>query len=79
MARAPAPPVARPGGYYSPEVAPDRFTVRELIAEAERELALRRNVYARQVLAGRMSQGEADRRINLQAAICLRLSRTAHV
>lgn len=55
------------------------FTMRELIEEAQREGRMRRNVYARQVLAGRMSQGDADRRIDLMEAIARHLTRTAHL
>lgn len=55
------------------------FTIRELIAEAEREAGMRRNVYAKQVRAGRMSQRDADRRIDLMEAIVRRLTRTAHL
>jgi hypothetical protein len=51
--------------------------VRELIEEAHREARMRRQVYAKQVRAGRMEQREADRRIDLMEAIARRLTRTA--
>lgn len=51
-----------------------RFTLRELIDEARREAAMRRNVYPRQILAGRMTQGQAERRIGMMEAIAQRLS-----
>lgn len=57
----------------------DRFTVRELIEEAHREARMRRNVYARQVRAGKMDPADADRRIDLMEAIARRLTRTASV
>jgi len=54
-----------------------RFGVRELIEEAQREAFIRRRVYPNQVRAGRMSQKDADRRIDMMEAIVTRLSRTA--
>jgi hypothetical protein len=39
------------------------------IKAVERELALRRNVYARRVLTGKMKQGQADREIALMTAV----------
>lgn len=56
-----------------------RFGVVELIDEAKREAFMRRRVYPKQVIAGRMSQEEADRRIDLMEAIVSRLTRTAQV
>lgn len=56
---------------------PDRFTLRELIDEAQREAFMRRRVYPRQVEAGRMTQRDADRRIDLMESIVMRLSKTA--
>lgn len=47
----------------------DRFTTREMVEEIEREIAMRRNVYARAVRGGKMSQADADRRIDLMTAI----------
>lgn len=59
--------------------ASGRFGVRELIDEAKREAFMRRRVYPAQVRAGRMSQQDADRRIDMMEAIATRLSRTAGV
>jgi len=56
-----------------------RFGVRELVDEAQREAFMRRRVYPNQVRAGRMSQQDADRRIDLMEAIITRLTRTAGV
>jgi len=52
-------------------VASGRFGVPELMA------FMRRRVYPNQVRAGRMSQEDADRRIDLMEAIATRLTRTA--
>lgn len=57
--------------------ASGRFGVRELIEEAQREAFMRRRVYPNQVRAGRMSQQDADRRIDMMEAIVTRLTRTA--
>lgn len=57
----------------------DRFTTRELIQEATREVAIRRHVFGKQVRAGRMDQKDADRKIDLMEAIVRRLTRTAHL
>lgn len=54
-----------------------RFTLRELIEEARREADMRRRVYPRQVLAGRMTQGQADRNIAKMEAIARRLGALA--
>ncbi len=51
--------------------------VTALIAEAQRELDLRRQFYWSRVRAGKMRQNEADRRIALMAAIVKRLTATA--
>lgn len=51
-----------------------RFTLRELIDEAKREAAMRKSVYPRQIIAGRMTQAQADRRIGMMEAIARRLS-----
>ena len=51
--------------------------VAALITEAQRELDLRRQVCWSQVRAGKMRQDEADRRIDLMAAIVRRLTATA--
>ena len=51
--------------------------VTALIAEAQRELDLRRQFYWTRVRAGKMRQDEADRRIALMEAIVKRLTVTA--
>ena len=48
-----------------------------LIAEAQRELDMRRQVYWSHVRAGQMRQDDADKRIALMAAIVKRLTVTA--
>jgi hypothetical protein len=48
-----------------------------LIAEAQRELDMRRQVYWANVRAGKMRQDEADKRIALMVAIVRRLTVTA--
>ena len=48
-----------------------------LIAEAQRELDLRRQHYWARVRAGKMRQADADKRIALMAAIVKRLTVTA--
>ena len=48
-----------------------------LIAEAQRELDLRRQVYWSRVRAGQMRQADADARIALMAAIVRRLTARA--
>jgi hypothetical protein len=48
-----------------------------LIAEAQRELDLRRQAYWARVRAGQMRQADADARIALMAAIVRRLTATA--
>ena len=53
------------------------FSVTALIAEAQRELDLRRQFYWSRVRAGKMRQDEADRRIALMQAIVKRLTVTA--
>ena len=58
-------------------VASGRFGVRELNEEAQREAFMRRRVYPNQVRAGRLTQEDADRRIDLMEAIVTRLTRTA--
>jgi hypothetical protein len=47
----------------------DVVTVDEMIAEATRELALRRSVYPRRVEEKKMTQRRADRQIAVQLAI----------
>jgi hypothetical protein len=56
-----------------------RFTVRELVDEAQREAFMRRRYFEKSVKSGRMSRAEADRRIDLMEAIATRLLKTAHV
>ena len=56
-----------------------RFSVQELIGEADRELALRRQFYWSRVRAGRMRQSDADKRIALMEAIVKRLTVTAAI
>ena len=51
--------------------------VTALIAEAQRELDMRRQVYWSRVRAGKMRQDEADKRIALMQAIVRRLTVTA--
>ena len=51
--------------------------VTALIAEAQRELDLRRQYYWSRVRAGKMRQDDADKRIALLAAIVKRLTVTA--
>ena len=53
--------------------------VTALVAEAQRELDMRRQVYWASVRAGTMRQSEADRRIALMAAIVKRLTVTAEL
>ena len=48
-----------------------------LIAEAQRELDMRRQVYWTRFRAGQMRQADADKRIALMAAIVKRLTVTA--
>lgn len=46
-----------------------QFTLRELLDEVEREVFMRRRVYPRQVAEGRMSQSDADRRIDMLVCV----------
>ena len=50
--------------------------VTALIAEAQRELDMRRQYYWARVRAGKMRQADADKRIALMAAIVKRLTVT---
>ena len=60
------------------QITPDGvIPVTTLIAEAQRELDLRRQVYWASVRAGTMRPADADRRIALMAAIVKRLTVTA--
>lgn len=61
-------------GRITPE---GRFPVEALVAEAQRELDLRRQYYWRRVRAGKMRHDEADQRIALMEAIVKRLTVTA--
>ena len=60
------------------QITPDgAIPVTALIAEAQRELDMRRQVYWSRVRAGQMRQADADKRIALMAAIVKRLTVTA--
>lgn len=59
-------------------ITPDgTIPVTALIAEAQRELDMRHQIYWSRVRAGKMRQADADRRIALMAAIVKRLTVTA--
>lgn len=64
---------------HTASVDPDRFTVREMIAEVQREIRMRRRVYDRRVRSGEMTRVEADRYIDLMTAVERRLTKTALV
>lgn len=67
---------------YSDRAVPitaKRFTVRELVDEAQREAFLRRRLFVKLVTSGRMTRADADRKIDLMEAIATRLLQTAHV
>jgi hypothetical protein len=55
------------------DAPPVDFTLAELIREAEREIALRVNVYKNRVEAGKMKEATAARQIALMKAIADRL------
>lgn len=57
--------------------AAKRFTVRELVDEAQREAFLRRRLFDKLVTSGRMTRADADRKIDLMEAIATRLLKTA--
>ena len=60
------------------QIIPDgALPVTALIAEAQRELDMRRQNYWARVRAGKMRQADADKRIALMAAIVKRLTVTA--
>ena len=60
------------------QITPDgAIPVPALIAEAQRELDMRRQYYWARVRAGKMRQADADKRITLMAAIVKRLTVTA--
>lgn len=50
-------------------VPPMGFTLRELAREASREAAMRRSVYERQVLSGRLHRAVADRQRDMMLSI----------
>ena len=65
-------------GAIMAQITPDgAIPVTALIAEAQRELDMRRQVYWSRVRAGKMRQDEADKRIDLMQAIVKRLTVTA--
>lgn len=64
-------------GTTPPNTNPDRFTTRQLIEEAQREVEMRRRTYRKLVRAGRMDPKEADTRIDMMTAIARRLTKTA--
>lgn len=55
----------------------DAYSVRDMIAEAQRELELREKHYPRFVRQGKLSGDESARRISLMRAIIRRLTQTA--
>jgi hypothetical protein len=57
----------------SVQQAAEGFTLAELVREAEREIALRVNVYRGRVEAGKMKEATATRQIALMRAIAERL------
>jgi hypothetical protein len=54
-----------------------RFTIDDLIREAQRELELRRQYYWKRIRAGTMRADDAEKRIALMEAIVKRLTATA--
>jgi hypothetical protein len=56
-----------------------RFTIEDLIAEARRELELRRQYYWKRIRAGTMRADDAEKRIALMEAIVKRLTATAAI
>ena len=65
-------------GAIMAKITPDgALPITALIAEAQRELDLRRQFYWSRVREGKMRQDEADKRIALMAAIVKRLTVTA--
>ena len=65
-------------GAIMAQITPEgALPITALIAEAQRELDMRRQVYWTRVRAGKMRQDDADRRIALMAAIVKRLTVTA--
>ena len=70
-------PVGAEGAIRAQITPNGAIPVTALIAEAQRELDMRRQVYWSRVRAGKMRQDEADKRIALMAAIVKRLTVTA--
>ena len=70
-------PVGAEGAIMAQITHNGAFPVTDLIAEAQRELDLRKQFYWSRVRAGKMRQAEADRRIALMQAIVKRLTVTA--
>ena len=70
-------PVGAKGAIMAQIIPSGAHPVTALIAEAQRELDMRRQVYWSRVRAGKMRQDEADTRIALMAAIVKRLTVTA--
>jgi hypothetical protein len=56
-----------------------RFTIEDLIREAQRELELRRQYYWHRVRAGKLRVEDAEKRIALMEAIVKRLTATAAI
>jgi len=70
-------PVGAEGAIMATTITPSgTIPVTALIAEAQRELDMRRQFYWSRVRAGKMRQDEADRRIALMQAIVKRLTVT---
>jgi hypothetical protein len=60
----------KPGDLFgSADVPEARITHREKLAELERELEMRKNVYAKRVGAGTMSEGQAKRQFAVLQAV----------
>ena len=70
-------PVGVEGAVMSQITPSGAIPVTALVAEAQRELDMRRQVYWSRVRAGKMRQDDADKRIALMAAIVKRLTVTA--
>lgn len=70
-------PVGVKGTAMAQNIPFGAIPVTALIAEAQRELDMRKQVYWARVRAGQMRQADADKRIALIAAIVKRLTVTA--
>ena len=70
-------PVGVEGAILAQIIPFGAIPVTALIAEAQRELDIRKQVYWARVRAGQMRQADADKRIALMAAIVKRLTVTA--